>query len=73
MTDHPIPELLRSPLWNIVLWVRLFNLADDLHEFIAGCLDPPAKEAVDHAIEELIEIGGLHYDTSLTTLGVFEC
>lgn len=26
---------------------------------------------MDHAIEELIEIGGLHYDTSLTTLGSY--
>ena len=69
MSDETTPEMKRLPLWNIVLWIRYYNLADNIHEFLSECVDPPEAAAIDHAINELVYIDGLAADTSLTPLG----
>ncbi|XP_056148507.1 ATP-dependent RNA helicase DHX30 [Lampris incognitus] len=71
MTTYPIPEILRTPLENLVLQAKIHSPNSKAEEFLSQVLDCPEQKAVRDAVSRLQEIGVLDRTETLTPLG--EC
>ncbi|KAF5733174.1 ATP-dependent RNA helicase putative isoform 1 [Tripterygium wilfordii] len=68
MRPYQLPEMLRMPLVELCLQIKLLSLGD-IKPFLSGALEPPRDEAVTSAISLLYEVGALEGNEELTPLG----
>jgi ATP-dependent RNA helicase DHX57 len=66
---NTVPEMLRSPLDNLILQVKAMNLKENCVQLLSRCPDPPMLSAIEAAIENLIKIQALDKSETLTPLG----
>lgn len=69
MTPFPIPEILRTPLENLILQAKIHSSNCKAVDFLAQVLDSPDKDAVKDAVQNLQDIGVLDSTENLTPLG----
>ena len=62
------PEILRTPLHELVLAIKLLGLGE-VETFLAHALEPPSTESVTEALVCLQEMEALDVDDNLTPLG----
>ena len=55
MADFQLPEMLRTPLEEIVLQIKILKLGE-VTPFLAKALEPPSSKAVKNALECLTEL-----------------
>lgn len=63
-----VPEMLRMPLVELCLHIKLLSLGN-IKLFLSKALEPPKEETVTSAISLLYEVGALEGDEQLTPLG----
>ncbi|XP_044488967.1 DExH-box ATP-dependent RNA helicase DExH7, chloroplastic isoform X2 [Mangifera indica] len=68
MRPYQVPEMLRMPLVELCLQIKLLSLGH-IKEFLSKALEPPREEAVNSAISLLYEVGAVEGDEELTPLG----
>ncbi|XP_019434912.1 PREDICTED: DExH-box ATP-dependent RNA helicase DExH7, chloroplastic [Lupinus angustifolius] len=68
MRPYQVPEMLRMPLVELCLQIKLLSLGY-IKPFLSGAIDPPKVEAMSSAISLLYEVGALEGDEMLTPLG----
>ncbi|XP_028933729.1 ATP-dependent RNA helicase DHX30 isoform X1 [Ornithorhynchus anatinus] len=69
MAPFQVPEILRTPLENLVLQAKIHMPEKTAVEFLSKAVDSPDIKAVDEAVILLQEIGVLDQREFLTTLG----
>lgn len=69
MPTFQVPEILRTPLENLVVQAKIHMPEKTAVEFLSKALDSPDIKAVDEAVILLQEIGVLDQREALTTLG----
>ncbi|XP_026952878.1 ATP-dependent RNA helicase DHX30 isoform X2 [Sagmatias obliquidens] len=69
MAPFQVPEILRTPLENLVLQAKIHMPEKTAVEFLSKAVDSPNIKAVDEAVILLQEIGVLDQREYLTTLG----
>ncbi|XP_070800502.1 ATP-dependent RNA helicase DHX30 [Pituophis catenifer annectens] len=69
MPTYQVPEILRTPLENLVVQTKIHQPEKTAVEFLSKALDSPDIKAVDEAVILLQEIGVLDPQEALTTLG----
>ncbi|XP_069778183.1 ATP-dependent RNA helicase DHX30 isoform X2 [Narcine bancroftii] len=69
MDDFQIPEILRTPLENIVVQSKVHIPDITASDFLSKAMNSPESKAVNEAVQILQEIGVLDEDESLTLLG----
>uniref|UniRef100_A0A8C5WX77 ATP-dependent RNA helicase DHX30 n=1 Tax=Laticauda laticaudata TaxID=8630 RepID=A0A8C5WX77_LATLA len=69
MPTYQVPEILRTPLENLVVQTKIHQPEKTAVEFLSKALDSPDIKAVDEAVILLQEIGVLDPREALTTLG----
>ncbi|XP_072567024.1 ATP-dependent RNA helicase DHX30 isoform X2 [Paramormyrops kingsleyae] len=69
METFPIPEILRTPLENLVVQAKIHSPETKAVDFLSQVLDCPDEAAVKDAVSILQEIGVLDQSESLTPLG----
>ncbi|KAM6087186.1 ATP-dependent RNA helicase DHX30 isoform 1-T1 [Chlamydotis macqueenii] len=69
MPTYQVPEILRTPLENLVVQAKIHMPEKTAVEFLSKALDSPDIKAVDEAVILLQEIGVLDQREALTTLG----
>ncbi|CAI9614303.1 unnamed protein product [Staurois parvus] len=69
MADFQIPEILRTPLENLVLQAKIHTPEMTAVEFLSRALECPDKLAIQNAVLLLQEIRVLDEKEGLTTLG----
>ncbi|PNY07956.1 ATP-dependent RNA helicase dhx29-like protein [Trifolium pratense] len=68
MRPYQVPEMLRMPLVELCLQIKLLSLGY-IKPFLSMALEPPKIEAMDSAMSLLYEVGALEGDEELTPLG----
>ncbi|KAI5414337.1 hypothetical protein KIW84_040007 [Lathyrus oleraceus] len=68
MRPYQVPEMLRMPLVELCLQIKLLCLGF-IKSFLSMALEPPKIEAIDSAMSLLYEVGALEGDEELTPLG----
>ena len=68
MAEYQTPEMLRVPLDELCLQIKLLDLGE-VAEFLGRAIEPPAAEAVAEAIKGLQELQALDLREYLTPLG----
>ncbi|KEH32765.1 ATP-dependent RNA helicase [Medicago truncatula] len=68
MRPYQVPEMLRMPLVELCLQIKLLSLGY-IKPFLSTALEPPKIEAIDSAMSLLYEVGALEGDEELTPLG----
>ncbi|KAL7205791.1 hypothetical protein ACSBR2_018665 [Camellia fascicularis] len=68
MRPFQIPEMLRMPLVELCLQIKLLSLGN-IKAFLLEALEPPREEAINSAIALLYEVGAIERDEELTPLG----
>ncbi|KAK4835384.1 hypothetical protein QYF36_009045 [Acer negundo] len=68
MHPYQVPEMLRMPLVELCLQIKLLSLGH-VKAFLSKALEPPKEEATTSAISLLYEVGALEGDEGLTPLG----
>ncbi|KAK3028246.1 hypothetical protein RJ639_037580 [Escallonia herrerae] len=68
MRPFQLPEMLRMPLVELSLQVKLLSLGK-IKPFLMKALEPPRDEAINSAISLLYEVGAIEGDEELTPLG----
>ena len=58
LPEHTAPEMLRTPLDNLVLQILRLGLGQPL-PFLRAALQPPSDAAIDAAVNDLRQIGAL--------------
>lgn len=66
MQENTYPEILRSNLGSVVLYLKKLGI-DDLVHF--DYMDPPAPETLMRALEQLNYLGALDDEGELTAIG----
>ncbi|MBN3300413.1 DHX30 helicase, partial [Amia calva] len=69
MQPFPVPEILRTPLENLVVQSKIHSPSSKAVEFLSQALDSPDRAAVREAVRTLQEIGVLDSAEALTALG----
>eukprot|EP00889_Picochlorum_renovo_P003077 jgi/Picre1/30107/NNA_005476.t1 len=70
MDEYQAPELMRTPLEEMGLQVKLIDDNTKIGEFLSKAVEPPVSKAVDSAIKLLENIGAIEEGTEkLTVLG----
>ncbi|KAK1879280.1 ATP-dependent RNA helicase DHX30 [Dissostichus eleginoides] len=69
MTPFPVPEILRTPLENLVLQAKIHSPDCKAVDFLSQVLDSPEQSAVRDAVCNLQDIGVLDKNETLTPLG----
>ncbi|XP_071068134.1 ATP-dependent RNA helicase DHX30 isoform X4 [Dasypus novemcinctus] len=69
MAPFRVPEILRTPLENLVLQAKIHMPEKTAVEFLSKAMDSPGVKAVNEAVILLQEIGVLDEREHLTTLG----
>lgn len=70
MDKFTLPEMLRVPLTEMCLTVRLISPESPIVDFLAKAINPPAAVIVKQSIKLLKQIGALDEEENLTQLGV---
>ncbi|KAL6297594.1 hypothetical protein ACE6H2_005736 [Prunus campanulata] len=68
MRPFQVPEMLRMPLVELCLQIKLLSLGY-IKPLLSKALEPPREEAMTTAIKLLYEVGALEADEELTPLG----
>ncbi|KAJ4833074.1 hypothetical protein Tsubulata_001048 [Turnera subulata] len=68
MRPYQVPEMLRMPLVELCLQIKLLSLGQ-IKPFLLKALEPPKEEAMTSAIALLYEVGAVEGDEQLTPLG----
>ena len=66
MQENTYPEILRSNLSSVVLYLKKLGINDIVH---FDYMDPPAPETLMRALEQLNFLGALDDDGNLTEIG----
>ncbi|KAJ3802281.1 P-loop containing nucleoside triphosphate hydrolase protein [Lentinula aff. detonsa] len=69
MEKHTVPEILRVPLENISLAVRVMRPEGDVKHYLSQAINPPKVSAMEAAWSTLQELGALDEQGKLTPLG----
>lgn len=70
MDEYQAPELMRTPLEEMGLQVKLLDRTTKIGEFLSKAIEPPVAKAVESAIKLLENIGAIEEGTeNLTVLG----
>ncbi|NXR81661.1 DHX36 helicase, partial [Pycnonotus jocosus] len=69
LDDYQLPEILRTPLEELCLQIKILKLGGIAH-FLSKLMDPPSRDAVTLAINHLMELNALDRQEELTPLGV---
>ncbi|NXG58695.1 DHX36 helicase, partial [Hemiprocne comata] len=69
LDDYQLPEILRTPLEELCLQIKILKLGGIAH-FLSKLMDPPSRDAVMLAINHLMELNALDKREELTPLGV---
>ncbi|XP_023379781.1 ATP-dependent RNA helicase DHX36 [Pteropus vampyrus] len=69
LDDYQLPEILRTPLEELCLQIKILRLGGIAH-FLSRLMDPPSNEAVSLSIKHLMELNALDKQEELTPLGV---
>ncbi|NXC59305.1 DHX36 helicase, partial [Aleadryas rufinucha] len=69
LDDYQLPEILRTPLEELCLQIKILKLGRIAH-FLSKLMDPPSRDAVMLAINHLMELNALDRQEELTPLGV---
>ncbi|XP_039752008.1 ATP-dependent RNA helicase DHX30-like isoform X2 [Pararge aegeria] len=67
---HTTPEILRIPLEQTVLDCKTYAPDDKVDVFLSELPEPPSKQAIRFAVNDLIDLGALTPSERLTRLGV---
>ncbi|KAG7649925.1 DEAD/DEAH box helicase domain [Arabidopsis thaliana x Arabidopsis arenosa] len=68
MRPYQVPEMLRVPLVELCLHIKLLGLGQ-IKPFLSKALEPPSESAINSAILLLHKVGALEGDEELTPLG----
>ncbi|KAI4298953.1 hypothetical protein L6164_032458 [Bauhinia variegata] len=68
MRPYQVPEMLRMPLVELCLQIKLLSLGF-IKPFLSKALEPPKDEAMSSAVSLLYEVGALEGNEELTPLG----
>ncbi|CAN8244837.1 unnamed protein product [Cochlearia groenlandica] len=68
MRPYQVPEMLRMPLVELCLQIKLLGLGH-IKPFLSQALEPPSEGAITSAISLLHEVGAVEGDEELTPLG----
>ncbi|KAM7252349.1 hypothetical protein ACFE04_024232 [Oxalis oulophora] len=68
MRPYQVPEMLRVPLVELCLQIKLLSLGK-IKPILSEALEPPKEEAMNSAISLLYEVGAVEGDEELTPLG----
>lgn len=63
------PEMMRVRMENLCLQVKYLGLSDVCVNFLQKSMDPPSKETIMLALDELYDIGAVDANEKLTKLG----
>uniref|UniRef100_A0A7M4FV47 RNA helicase n=1 Tax=Crocodylus porosus TaxID=8502 RepID=A0A7M4FV47_CROPO len=69
LDDYQLPEILRTPLEELCLQIKILKLGGIAH-FLSKLMDPPSHDAVMLSINHLMELNALDRREELTPLGV---
>ncbi|XP_006868024.1 PREDICTED: probable ATP-dependent RNA helicase DHX36 isoform X3 [Chrysochloris asiatica] len=69
LDDYQLPEILRTPLEELCLQIKILRLGGIAY-FLRRLMDPPSDEAVLLSIKHLMELNALDKQEELTPLGV---
>uniref|UniRef100_A0A8D2B5Y0 ATP-dependent DNA/RNA helicase DHX36 n=1 Tax=Sciurus vulgaris TaxID=55149 RepID=A0A8D2B5Y0_SCIVU len=69
LDDYQLPEILRTPLEELCLQIKILRLGGIAY-FLSRLMDPPSNEAVLLSIKHLMELNALDKLEELTPLGV---
>ncbi|XP_050164703.1 ATP-dependent DNA/RNA helicase DHX36 [Myiozetetes cayanensis] len=69
LDDYQLPEILRTPLEELCLQIKILKLGGIAY-FLSKLMDPPSRDAVRLAINHLMELNALDRQEELTPLGV---
>ncbi|KDQ15674.1 hypothetical protein BOTBODRAFT_54555 [Botryobasidium botryosum FD-172 SS1] len=69
MQESPVPEILRIPLENLLLQVKVMREQEDAKVFLSKAISPPKLEAIEKAWSVLVELGAVDGEEKLTALG----
>ncbi|NWZ70811.1 DHX36 helicase, partial [Acrocephalus arundinaceus] len=69
LDDYQLPEILRTPLEELCLQIKILKLGGIAY-FLSKLMDPPSHDAVVLAINHLMELNALDKQEELTPLGV---
>uniref|UniRef100_H3CQH5 ATP-dependent DNA/RNA helicase DHX36 n=1 Tax=Tetraodon nigroviridis TaxID=99883 RepID=H3CQH5_TETNG len=68
MDAYQLPEILRTPLEELCLQIKILKLGS-IARFLEKALDPPTEKAVSLAIKNLMDLNALDHAENLTALG----
>uniref|UniRef100_A0A803N4Y5 RNA helicase n=1 Tax=Chenopodium quinoa TaxID=63459 RepID=A0A803N4Y5_CHEQI len=68
MRSFQVPEMLRMPLVELCLQIKLLSLSD-IKLFLSKAIEMPKDEAIDSAVSSLKEVGAVDENEELTPLG----
>ncbi|KAM7497850.1 hypothetical protein LguiA_022264 [Lonicera macranthoides] len=69
LPDFQLPEIMRIPIEELCLQVKLIDPDCKIDDFLKKTLDPPVAETIRNAVIVLQDIGALTTDEKLTELG----
>ncbi|NWV60216.1 DHX36 helicase, partial [Malurus elegans] len=69
LDDYQLPEILRTPLEELCLQIKILKLGEIAY-FLSKLMDPPSHDAVMLAINHLMELNALDRQEELTPLGI---
>ncbi|XP_048362008.1 ATP-dependent DNA/RNA helicase DHX36 [Sphaerodactylus townsendi] len=69
LDDYQLPEILRTPLEELCLQIKILKLGGIAH-FLSKLMDPPSRDAVWLSIDHLMQLNALSRQEELTPLGV---
>ncbi|KAG0323991.1 ATP-dependent RNA helicase dhx29 [Dissophora globulifera] len=72
MPEYQTPEILRMPLEELCLMIKMCELGD-IAEVLGSALDAPPLKAIENAIQALQDVRALTKAEDLTPLGVHLC
>ncbi|XP_078480964.1 ATP-dependent DNA/RNA helicase DHX36 [Ciona intestinalis] len=68
LDDYMVPEILRSPLDQLCLHIKILNLGK-LRDFLSEVIEPPPADSVELSIQKLTAMNALDSNERLTPLG----
>lgn len=68
LAEHATPEILRTPLHELALTIKLLKLGD-IGEFLSKAIEPPPLDAVAESVALLKDMEALDKNMNLTPLG----
>ncbi|XP_044288660.1 ATP-dependent DNA/RNA helicase DHX36 [Varanus komodoensis] len=69
LDDYQLPEILRTPLEELCLQIKILKLGL-IANFLSKLMDPPSRDAVMLSIQHLKQLNALDRQEELTPLGV---